>query len=231
MGNEGDDWKALTSDPNIFNNLCTKLGFDTNKHGVVFQDLFAMEDWAYEMTMPPHVGVLMCIDFDKVAGKENDNSTPKDQVPADLFYMHQISKNACGSVGLYHILGNARSKYPFEEGSVLDNFFKTDRSDWKSNADQFHGDKALKSQHQVSVKQTTLGGDENEVFCHFIAFVEHNGIVWELDGRKKGPICRGATTYQSFLSDVGGIVKKEYVDPNPDLKLFSLMTVAGKPLD
>merc|ERR1719164_307568 len=101
------------------------------------------------MTMPPHIGVLMCIDkYDHA-----DNSAPKDQVPEDLFYMHQISKNACGSVGLYHILGNARKEYPFEEGSVLDEFFKRDLSDWQNNADTFHGDKKLKSEHQVSVKQ------------------------------------------------------------------------------
>ena len=199
-------------------------------HGVLFQDLFAMEDWAYGMTEPPHVGVLVCIELnDNLKAKEEKEPTPKELVPEDLFYSYQISKNACGSVGLYHILGNLGSEYSFRDGSVLDKYFKRNLSDWKANAEAFHSDELLKSFHQNAVGQTTLGGDQNEVFCHFIAFVEHKGQIWELDGRKKGPICHGTTTDESFLKDVGVVVQTEYVEPNPELKLFSLMTVAGFP--
>ena len=40
---------------------------------------------------------------------------------------------------------------------------------------------------------------DDKVDYHFIAFVEKGGVLYELDGRKSGPINCGATTKDTFL--------------------------------
>jgi ubiquitin carboxyl-terminal hydrolase L3 len=48
---------------------------------------------------------------------------------------------------------------------------------------------------------------EQDVDLHFIAFVEHGGQLWELDGRRAGPISHGPTTSDSLLPDVAAVAK------------------------
>jgi ubiquitin carboxyl-terminal hydrolase L3 len=33
-------------------------------------------------------------------------------VPADIFFMKQMAMNACGTIGLFHIILNAAKEYP-----------------------------------------------------------------------------------------------------------------------
>ena len=40
---------------------------------------------------------------------------------------------------------------------------------------------------------------EDSVDYHFVAFVEKDGVLYDLDGRKPGPLNCGSTTKESFL--------------------------------
>ena len=47
--------------------------------------------------------------------------------------------------------------------------------------------------------QTSAPGREDSVDYHFVAFVEVAGGLYELDGRKSGPILKGASSPDTFL--------------------------------
>lgn len=71
---------------------------------------------------------------------------------------------------------------------------------------------------------------EADVDLHFVAFVEHAGRLFELDGRKSGPIDHGPSSPASLLSDVAGVVRRNFVDKANSLN-FSLIALAAAGTD
>ena len=65
-----------------------------------------------------------------------------------------------------------------------------------------------------------------DVDLHFVAFVSREGHLWELDGRKLGPIDHGASSSESILKDVATVIKKIFVEKTNSVN-FSLMALAA----
>ena len=100
-----DNWKPLESNPDVFNRVSKDFGFDSSS--LMFQDLFGMEDWAYDMVGKPVKGVIFCFQMKKHHKKANlPDPTPDSELPDGLFFMTQISSNACGTVAIFHCVGN-----------------------------------------------------------------------------------------------------------------------------
>lgn len=72
-------------------------------------------------------------------------------------------------------------------------------------------------------------GIDDAINLHFVALVEKNGMLWELDGRRAGPICHGKTSHDTLLADCARVVKTDYVDKR-DAITFSLMALGLKAL-
>ena len=87
--------------------------------------------------------------------------------------------------------------------------------------------KEIKQSHSTAV---TSGETEvtDEVEHHFVAFVEHSGSLYELDGRKEFPVNHGATTRESFLGDACKVAKG-FMDLDPESSQFGLVVLAAKP--
>lgn len=62
---------------------------------------------------------------------------------------------------------------------------------------------SLEAAHSSSAQQgdTAAPAAEDIVELHFVAFVVVNGKLWELDGRRKGPICRGEVGDEDALGE------------------------------
>ena len=65
---------------------------------------------------------------------------------------------------------------------------------------------------------------------HFVAFVEHQGTLYELDGRKQRPIAHGPTTKETLAVDVGRVVQ-EFMQRDPDQLNFTLLALAPNMAD
>ena len=229
MDTEKNNWLPLESNFEVFNSTLNNLGFETSEYK--FQEVFSTEDWALAMVGTPVVGVLLCFGMGDHHKKANlPEATPKDQIADDLFYMHQISGNACGMVGLYHIVGNidgtVTKKY-LKEDSILGKFMANAKGQsYEDLAKAFDGDKKLRDVHTASVHtgQTEVQAEVNN---HFVAFVHKAGGLYELDGRKKGPMHYGATTPETLLVDACAVIKKEYMDRDPENQSFSIMALGG----
>ena len=65
------------------------------------------------------------------------------------------------------------------------------------------------------------------VDLHFVCFVHRGGSLWELDGRKAGPVLHGASSEASFLSDAVEVVREKFVALAGEGNLnFNLMAFA-----
>ncbi|EUD69316.1 ubiquitin carboxyl-terminal hydrolase [Plasmodium inui San Antonio 1] len=68
---------------------------------------------------------------------------------------------------------------------------------------------------------------EGMVDTHFIVFVEIDGRLVELDGRKDHPVIHCTTNPASFKYDTGNVIKKKFIEKCQDDNRFSALAVVA----
>lgn len=161
------------------------------------------------------------------------------------------SGNACGLIGLLHATCNGgakefigtwyrnfrtrTAKMNLEPQSDLSKLLNdaiplspTDR------ADLLYESHALESAHKDAAARgdTAAPSAEENIELHYVCFVAQNGRLWELDGRRKGPLDRGVLdASDDVLSEkaldlgVRSFLKRESAVGGGDLR-FSLIALA-----
>jgi ubiquitin carboxyl-terminal hydrolase L3 len=104
-----------------------------------------------------------------------------------------------------------------------------------ARADLLYESEALESAHQAAATggDTSAPAAEDNVDLHYVCFVKsNNNSLWELDGRRKGPLNRGQLSPdEDVLSEkaldlgVRSFLKRETAAGGGDLR-FSLITLA-----
>ena len=74
--------------------------------------------------------------------------------------------------------------------------------------------------------QTEVPSLEDDVDYHFIAFVEKNGHLYDLDGCKSGPLNCGETSKETFLKDAAKVCKS-YMELDPENIKFTVLALAS----
>ena len=105
----------------------------------------------------------------------------------------------------------------------------------RARADLLYESEALESAHQTAAGggDTSAPDAEDNVDLHYVCFVKsQDNNLWELDGRRKGPLNRGKLSAdEDVLSDkaldlgVRSFLKRESEAGGGDLR-FSLITLA-----
>ena len=110
-------------------------------------------------------------------------------------WFKQTIRNACGLIGLLHCLSSGAARRNIKTGSELEGLLReAEPLKPEERAELLYTSQALEAAHQSAAQ----GGDsrapaaEEAVDLHFVAFVrQEDGALWELDGRRKGPLRRG----------------------------------------
>ena len=207
-------WFPLESNPPLLNAYTSKLGFDTSRYQ--FVDVFSTEDWALEMVPQPVAAVIMLYPISEAQeahrATEKVEVVPKQSVSQNVWYTAQRIGNACGTIGILHALANLQGdvKTCVGKDSWLDRFFSAcPRSLSPSEkAAVLEQDKEIATMHDDATSdesnQTGRGNLEEDVNTHFVALVNVDGELYELDGRKTSPIHHGSTKESTFLKDACG---------------------------
>lgn len=152
-----------------------------------------------------------------------------------IMWFKQTIRNACGLIGLLHAVSNGEARKQVLPGSDLDTLLRdAEPLGPVARADLLYESKALESAHADAAKlgDTTAPQAEDSVDLHFVAFVKGaDGRLWELDGRRKGPLDRGrldegedALSEKALDLGVRRFLKTEAQCGNPDLR-FSLVSL------
>lgn len=188
----------VENNPTVMTKLAHKLGL--SRH-LEFQDVFSVTDEDLLAMVPRPVHALLflfpCTDNCEEAFKdEQSHMAEYDSAGQDepVLWFHQTIGNACGLFGLLHCVTNGGAAHITPE-SELDSIVQAAVPlKLKERAQLLYDSDALEAAHAEAAREgdsiaPALG---EKVLYGFTAFVRgKDGHLWELEGRRKGPVDRG----------------------------------------
>ncbi|KAF7286046.1 ubiquitin carboxyl-terminal hydrolase [Rhynchophorus ferrugineus] len=223
----------LESNPDVMNKFIHLLGVP-EKWNIV--DVYGLDGDALAWIPRPVVALILlfpCSDkFYEHAKQEAESIKEKGQILSDdIFYMKQYVSNACGSIALIHSIANNAEKLELQDG-----IFKTILKDSKNLTPEQRGEMLLKvnsnseaykliaAHQELAMEGQTEANPDEKVNHHFVAFVEKDGHLYELDGRKDFPINHGPTSQDTFLEDAAKVCKAFMERDSEDIN-FTIMAL------
>lgn len=219
-------WLPLEANPDVMNQFLWGLGVSPDE-GECF-DVYGLDEELLEMVPKPVLAVLFLYPITPKSEEERIQQDSSVKESSDgVYFMKQTVGNACGTIGLLHAVGNITSEIKLVEGSYLDKFFKsTANMDPSERAVFLENDREMEVAHSVAA----TGGDteaSDNVDTHFICFTCVNGQLFELDGRRAGPILHGASSANTVLQDAAKVIQK-IIQKNPDSINFNVIAISKK---
>lgn len=204
-----------------------------------FSDIYSLSDPDL-LSFVPRPSLALILVFPVSAAYESARVAEDADKPAyagsgsqePVTWFKQTIRNACGLIGLLHAAANGEARTHITPGSELDNLLKQAESlGPEKRADLLYESDALEGAHADAAAQgdTAAPDAQENVDLHFVCFTKgRDGRLWELDGRRKGPLDRGVLLDQDddMLSEraVEAGVKKVLEREGEDLR-FSLVSL------
>lgn len=125
-----------------------------------------------------------------------------------VIWMKQTIGHACGLMALLHIVFNLEGGRYLTSGSALDGLRnRATELDSIERARLLYESKFLEEAHMAAASMGSsaapLPQDDNH--HHFVAFVQKEGKVWELNGGMNGPLMRGTVAGEEDLLSKRGL--------------------------
>jgi ubiquitin carboxyl-terminal hydrolase L3 len=217
-------WVPLEGNPEVFNSFLHKCGVDSNWG---FSEIYGTGADLLAMIPRPSLAVVLLFPITEKteALRRAQDEAADEELGARTLFLRQFVGNACGTIGLIHAVGNCGSRLPL----VKDGFFEGFLAKAKALTPEERGklleeDDEIEHIHEEAAQegQTEAPEAHDDVNYHFIAFVNIDGQVTELDGRKRAPVPHGPTTDDTFLEDACAVVQRVFMSDTDDLHFFSM---------
>ncbi|KAI9369525.1 hypothetical protein BJX61DRAFT_144231 [Aspergillus egyptiacus] len=241
VANTNKAFVPLENNPEVMSHLVHQLGLSPS---LGFTDVFSIDepDLLALVPRPSHALLLVfpvskTYEASRVAEDSNLPEYAGSGPSEPVTWFKQTIRNACGLIGLLHAVSNGEARKHILPGSDLESLLKDAEGLGPiERADLLYESKALESAHADAARlgDTKAPGAEDEVDLHFVAFVKgDDGKLWELDGRRRGPLERGilgaeedALSERALELGVRRFLEMEAKGGNPDLR-FSLVSLGG----
>ncbi|KAA8627532.1 ubiquitin carboxyl-terminal hydrolase isozyme L3 [Pyrenophora tritici-repentis] len=190
----------LENNPDVMTGLVHKLGLSDK---LAFQDVFSIDDPELLAFVPrPAHALLLVFPVSKTyeqfrVQEDKDKAEYEGHGPdEEVVWYKQTIGNACGLIGLLHSVSNGTARAYIRPDSNLAKLVD-DAIPLKpmERADLLYESQALESAHRdaASGGDTAAPAADSDVDLHYVCFIKsENNHLWELDGRRKGPLDRGA---------------------------------------
>lgn len=208
----------MESNPEVMNSFLRRIGVKAHLNVV---DILGFDEELLSMVDGKVEGVLLCYPC------SNDNKQGVLDNETDLWFMRQTITNACATMAIIHLLANQCSDDDFEPNSSIREFIKdSQKLDPEVKANKFETCNTIATAHESSSVegQTEAPAASASVEYHFISLIYHNNYIYEMDGRKKGPIRHEQTSEKTFMKDAMDVVKK-FVKLDPANINFSMQAI------
>ncbi|XP_033003849.1 ubiquitin carboxyl-terminal hydrolase isozyme L3 isoform X2 [Lacerta agilis] len=228
---ESHRWLPLEANPDVTNQFLKQLGIHPSWQ---FVDVYGMEPELLSMVPRPVCAILLLFPvtekYETFRTEEEEKIKAQGQeVKPSVYFMKQTISNACGTIGLIHAIANNRDKINFETDSSLKKFLDDSMPmSPEERAKYLETYEAIRVTHESSAHegQTEAPSIDEKVDLHFIALVNIDGNLYELDGRKPFPINHGQSSDDTFLEDAVEVCKK-FMERDPDELRFNAIALAA----
>ncbi|XP_069495482.1 ubiquitin carboxyl-terminal hydrolase isozyme L3 [Ambystoma mexicanum] len=150
------------------------------------------------------------------------------ELSPSLYFMKQTISNACGTIGLIHAVANNKTILTFDSDSALLRFLReSSPMSPEEKALFLEKDESIRVTHESSAQegQSEAPSIDDKVDLHFITFIQHHGVLYELDGRKPFPINHGPSSSDTLLEDAIEVCK-QFMERDPDELRFTVVAFA-----
>ena len=225
-------WLPIESNPEVMNSFLKKLGVPEDWE---INDVFGLDPELLLMLPQPVLALLLLFPITEKyeSFAREQEAAMKDVAVSDkLYYMKQTVSNACGTVALMHaVINNAVSGQISLKDGPLKSFVEATRKlSAEERAERLEADDDICGAHDEAARegQTRAPDRDDKVDYHFVCFVPVAGDLYELDGRKSGPILKKAKcSPDTFLTDAAAACK-EYMARDPDNINFTIVALTAK---
>lgn len=199
----------LEANPELLTTLAHNLGLS---EALQFCDVYSLTEPSLLEFIPRPALALLLVFPVSTAYEEHRSTEDAARVEydgkgdADPLWFKQTIRNACGLMGMIHAMLNGPAREFITSDSTLDKLFKaavpTGRADRVKllETDEF----IARAYGEVAMRGDTAAPDaRDDVDLHYVCFVKDDkGRLWELDGRRKGPLLRkeGLNAEEDVLS-------------------------------
>ncbi|XP_061394817.1 ubiquitin carboxyl-terminal hydrolase [Musca vetustissima] len=221
-------WTPLESNPDVLTKYIHKLGVSKEW---ALTDVVGLEPEMLEWIPKPVKSIILlfpCSEkYEQHRAEEHERLAAEAQdYPKSLFYMRQFTSNACGTVALIHSVAN-NEDVKIEDGALKNFLEKAKDLSPEERGKTLENDAGVAEDHQALANEgQTTANPEEKVYHHFIALVNVDGTLYELDGRKSFPVKHGATTPETFVQDAARVCK-EFMARDPEELRFTVMALAA----
>ncbi|KAL8730704.1 MAG: hypothetical protein Q9166_003896 [cf. Caloplaca sp. 2 TL-2023] len=189
----------LENNPEVMTTLIHKLGLSPT---LAFHDVFSLDDPSLLAFIPRPVHALLLVfpvtpTYEK-SRKEEDGPLPEYSASGsgeEVIWFRQTIRNACGMIGLLHSACNGGAREMIAPSTDLANLITNALFlDPAARARLIETSPSIARAHASAAAQgdTAAPSADQNVDLHFVAFVKSaENNLWELDGRRKGPLNRG----------------------------------------
>ncbi|CAA9989541.1 ubiquitin carboxyl-terminal hydrolase isozyme L3, putative [Plasmodium knowlesi strain H] len=218
-------WVPIESNPESLYLYSCKLG----QTKLIFQDIYGFDAELLDMIPQPVHAIILLYPLKEGMINPNDEANGStEQNVENIWFIKQIVPNSCGTVALFHLYGNLRNKFELDKDSLLANFFdRVKDMTPEKRGKEFEVNKSIELLHHEFSGKASGTGDDIDVDTHFIVFVEIDGKLVELDGRKDNPVIHCTTTPATFKYDTGNIIKKKFIEKCQGDNRFSALAVVS----
>ncbi|KAF2396732.1 cysteine proteinase [Trichodelitschia bisporula] len=189
----------LENNPEVMTSLIHKLGLSPT---LSFHDVFSIDepDLLAIVPRPAHALLLIFPVSSVYEAHRAAEDGPKGEYEGagegePVVWFRQTIGNACGLIGLLHAVCNGGARGEIVPGSDLDNLLaEAIPLNPTNRAELLYNSPALEAAHADAAAggDTSAPAADERVDLHFVTFVKGaDGAMWELDGRRKGPLQRG----------------------------------------
>ncbi|EGG19317.1 peptidase C12 family protein [Cavenderia fasciculata] len=220
------NWIPLEANPEVLTSFMHNLGVSEKWQ---FCDIYGLDQDLLDMVPKSCAAVLLLFpitsDYEEKRYQQEDEITKNGQLVSEkVYFMKQIVGNACGTIAIIHSVLNNSNVIEFKDGFFKNFLQKTSSLNVDERAKALLHNPELERSHEISANQgQSVVPDEDEpVILHFVAFVNVDGHLYELDGRKPFPINHSTSSKETFLGDVVKVLQK-MIDDNPTEIRFNLM--------